>query len=158
MNSGEIVIRPARTEDWESAMEMVWKTFLVFEAPEYDEEGTKHFLEFITGQQLFEMFKIGEYPVWVALDKERIVGVGSLRAKSHISLLFVDKDYQKRGIGRELVKAMQEHAIKDGQVRITVNASPYGEAFYHKIGFIDAGIKKETDGIIYTPMVLLSRV
>ncbi len=155
----EIVIRRASVEDWEPAMEMVWKTFLKFEAPDYGEEGMKNFLDFISGEQLFQMFSVGEYPVWIAVcesdGREEIVGVASLRAGNHISLLFVEERHQKQGIGKKLVKAMQEHIISLGRVKMTVNSSPYGEGFYHKLGFLDTEKRKQTDGIIYTPMILL---
>ena len=38
--------------------------------------------------------------------------------------------------------------------QVTVNASPYGVAFYHRLGFRDIRPQEERDGIIYTPMIL----
>lgn len=35
---------------------------------------------------------------------------------------------------------------------MTVNASPYGVPFYHKIGFRNLGEERQRDGILYTPM------
>lgn len=165
MFEGGFRIAKAELNDWEPAMEMVWKTFLKFEAPEYGEEGVKNFLDFISGQQLYQMFMLGEYPMWIALEeaddipkKRKIVGVGSLRAGNHISLLFVDEDYQRRGIGKMLVKTMQAHSATQGKIKLTVNSSPYGEDFYHKLGFMDTEKKLRTDGIIYTPMVLMYEI
>jgi predicted GNAT family N-acyltransferase len=43
---------------------------------------------------------------------------------------------------------------QNGQKRLTVNASPYGVGFYHRLGFRDLGSEKQQDGIIFTPMVL----
>lgn len=154
----EFTIRRANVEEWEAAMELVWKTFLKFEAPVYSQEGSDNFLNFISGEKLYQMFLIGEYLVWVALADEKIVGVGSLRAGSHISLLFVDEEYQLKGIGKALVRVMQEHCEEQGSVKLTVNASPYGEAFYHKLGFMDAKEQQQTDGILYTPMMLLEKI
>lgn len=158
MEKEQYVIRRALAEEWEPAMELVWRTFLKFEAPEYSEEGKNAFLEFISGDKLYQMFLIGEYPMWVALDGERIVGVATIRTARHISLLFVDEAYHRRGIGTLLVKALQENCMAEGDIKLTVNASPYGEAFYHSLGFMDTEPKKMTDGIIYTPMILLERV
>ena len=36
--------------------------------------------------------------------------------------------------------------------RVTVNSSPYGVEFYHKLGFRDLRPQEKRDGIIYTPM------
>ena len=151
-------VRKAKPEEWETAMELVWKTFLKFEAADYGEVGTKNFLEFISGEQLYKMFLNGDYVVWVALNGSKIVGVSSLRAGSHISLLFVDESYQRMGVGRLLIKTMQESLTENGSVKLTVNSSPYGEEFYHKLGFTDVKERQSTDGIICTPMILLKRI
>lgn len=88
-----------------------------------------------------------------AYDGERMVGMITLRNQMHISLLFVDKAYHFRGIGKMLIRQMAVFAKKEfGSSRMTVNASPYGVPFYHKLGFCDVGPQKCEDGIIYTPM------
>ena len=85
----------------------------------------------------------------------KIVGIISLRNKTHISLLFVDKYYHKRGIGRALIVSLSKYVKAEiGQNRITVNASPYGVDFYHRLGFQDIEPEKQQDGIIFTPMFL----
>ena len=60
MADSSLVIRRALPEEWEEAMELVWKTFLKFEADEYGPEGTKSFLDFISGDKLYKMFLIGK--------------------------------------------------------------------------------------------------
>lgn len=155
---GNVTVERAAVEDWEEAMEVVWQTFLKFEADVYSEEGTANFLDFISSDFLYKMFLLGDYHAWVAKDEEDIVGFGSLRSGNHISLLFVREEYQKRGIGKELIRAMQKDCIQRGVVTLTVNASPYGVPFYHKLGFMDLDEVKETDGIIYTPMELLNEI
>lgn len=154
----DILIFPASEEEWEPAMELCWKTFLKFEAPVYSEEGVKNFLSFISGDQLHQMFLNGDYKIWVAKSGGEIIGVGSLRAASHISLLFVAEEYQHMGVGRRLVKRMQDSLPRRNGCKLTVNSSPYGEGFYHKLGFMDSDKEQKTDGIIYTPMVLLERL
>lgn len=157
MNPG-LVISKAQISDWEPAMELCWRTFLKYEACDYSKEGVENFLLFISGQQLFKMFEAGEYQMWVCKENDRIVGVGTLRANSHISLLFVDSDYHRQGIGKALITTMQEDRLRFGEVKLTVNASPYGVPFYTKVGFEKADDMKSTDGILYTPMILLRRV
>ena len=79
----------------------------------------------------------------------------TLRDSKHISLLFVDEKYHRRGIGRALMKYLTEYMVKEMGIRqVTVNASPYGVGFYHKLGFRDLRPEEQKDGIIYTPMEL----
>ena len=153
-----IVIAPAREDEWEEAMEVAWRTFLRFEAPEYTQEGADRFLEFISGNQLYQMFLCGEFKVMVAKERERIVGIAALRAGCHISLLFVDEKYHKMGIGRRLVAALQQTYLADGCVQLTVNSASYAIGFYEKLGFVKTDDMKTADGITYLPMRCMVRI
>lgn len=149
----QYTLRKGVMSDWEDAMSLAWKTFLKFEATDYEAEGIENFKKFITDSTLLRMFLLGAYPMFVALDEEKIVGLITLRDKKHISLLFVDGDYHKKGIGSALICSMRDY-VKDeyGEKEITVNAAPFAVEFYHKVGFEDTAKVQERDGIIYTPM------
>ena len=89
----------------------------------------------------------------VALDGDRIIGIISLRNNNHISLLFVEENYHKKGIGTKLIQELAKYlTTEEGITRMTVNAAPYAIGFYHKIGFADTDTEQENDGIRYTPM------
>jgi ribosomal protein S18 acetylase RimI-like enzyme len=149
----EYEIRSAYRDDWDDAMALAWKTFLQFEADVYSPEGVKHFQDFITDTTLHRMFVMGAYQMFVAVDKGKIVGMITLRNSTHISLLFVDEKYHRRGIGRALIECLTQYlATEMGVSYVTVNAAPYGVDFYHKLGFQDIRPEEEKDGIIYTPM------
>ena len=146
-------IRRAYQGEWDDAMDLAWRTFLRFEADVYSEEGIRNFEDFITDTTLHKMFLAGIYKLFVALDSGKIVGMITLRGRSHISLLFVDEKYHRQGIGRALIVYLQEYLQAERTAdRMTVNAAPYGVAFYHKLGFQDIRPEEEKDGIRYTPM------
>ena len=146
-------IRSAYRDEWQDAMALAWRTFLRFEADVYTPEGVKNFENFITDSTLHRMFIMGTYQLFVALHQGKIVGMITLRDSLHISLLFVDEAYHRRGIGRALVKHLTEYLLAEvGADHVTVNASPYGVPFYHKMGFRDLRPEESRDGIIYTPM------
>lgn len=148
-------IRFVNSDEWEEAMELAWKTFLEFEGDVYPPEGIRSFEDFITDSTLKRMFIMGAYQVMAAYDNKKMVGMISLRNETHISLLFVDRCYHRRGIGRALVSRISGYVKEEiGKNRITVNASPYGVSFYHRLGFQDMEPEKQRDGIIYTPMLL----
>ncbi|MBR6771056.1 MAG: GNAT family N-acetyltransferase [Lachnospiraceae bacterium] len=148
-------IRMAYKEEWEDAMSLAWKTFLRFEAQDYGAEGVKSFEDFITDHTLYRMFLMGVYQMFVAFYGDTMVGLISLRSDSHISLLFVDADHHRQGVGRALIDRLCEYLRTEmGISRVTVNASPYGVGFYHRLGFTDLGQEQVADGIRYTPMEL----
>ena len=147
------VIRFASREEWEEAMGLAWKTFLEFEADVYPPEGVRSFEDFITDSGLRRMFDMGAYQMISAFDHGRMIGMITLRNEMHISLLFVDSHYHMRGVGRALIGKMADYVKQElGKKRLTVNSSPYGVGFYHRVGFKDLGPEKQQDGIIYTPM------
>ncbi len=146
-------IRNAYREEWQDAMALAWKTFLRFEADVYSPEGVKNFENFITDSTLYRMFVMGAYQMFVAVEHSRLVGMITLRDTTHISLLFVDEAYHRQGIGRRLIGYLADYLRTEvGAERVTVNSSPYGVGFYHKMGFRDIRPEETKDGIIYTPM------
>jgi Acetyltransferase (GNAT) family. len=85
-----------------------------------------------------------------AYRDNKLVGVIATRNDHHhIGLLFVDKSYQRKGIGRQLIQHILD--MKDEEP-ITVNSSPYAHEFYKKLGFLDTSEEQITNGVRYYPM------
>lgn len=148
-------IRKAKEEDWDDAMELAFRIFLKYEADEYGKEGTDHFASFVTDNTLKKMFLLGEYRLFLAERKKEIIGLISTRNGNHISLLFVDDRYHRRGIGSALIGYLVNFLkFTTDFHKVTVNAAPYGIPFYHTIGFKDMGPLEKKDGISFVPMEL----
>lgn len=146
-------IRFAKHDEWEEAMGLAWKTFLEFEGNDYSPEGIRSFEDFITDSGLKRMYIMGAYQMLAAFCEGRMIGMITLRNEVHISLLFVDKQYHRKGVGKALIFALAKYVKEEiGKTVLTVNASPYGVGFYHRLGFLDVGPQKQQDGIIFTPM------
>ena len=149
----EYHIRHLPGKDWDLAMQLAWDTFLMYEAPDYEPEGSRHFHEFVKGSELKNMFAMGEYRAWGAYDDEDVlVGILGIRKHWHISLLFVESRLHHQGIATRLLKQAFTEARSEGVETLTVFSSPYAVPFYHRIGFTDTDHEKTTDGIRYTPM------
>lgn len=81
------------------------------------------------------------------------MGVVATRQPCHISLLFVDKEHHRQGIGRELLSTITSFYKEAGVNReMTVNSSPYAVEIYHKLGFMDTDTEQLVNGIRFTPM------
>lgn len=146
-------IRWAVPADWQQTMNMIWKTFLRFEAADYTEEGIANFRDFITDGKIYKMFLQGSYLMMVALDKGKIIGQISVRNRNHISLLFVDEAYHKKGVGRGLISAMGEYLKRENhEIYMSVKAAPYAVGFYRRIGFHICSPEEEYSGIRVTSM------
>ena len=148
-------IRKAMEKDWDVAMELAFKIFLKYEAEEYGQEGTDHFVSFVTDSTLKKMFLQGDYKLFLAETAEEIIGLISVRNGNHISLLFVDDKYHRKGVGSALITYLADYMkLTTDFSKVTVNAAPYGIPFYHSIGFQDMGPMIKKDGISFVPMEL----
>ena len=113
-------IRWAHESEWAPAMKMIWRTFLKYEGKDYTEEGIRNFFDFITDDDLYTAFLKGDYQMMVAVAGSRIVGAGTIRNKNHLSLLFVDEEYQRKGIGKAIINGLCRY-LKEELPETTIN-------------------------------------
>lgn len=129
----------------QEALDLALRVFMAYEAPDYNAEGIQNFREFVGNQQ-----KTDALAMYGAYLGDRLVGMGATRdGGRHISLLFVEPAYHRRGIGKRLANTMRR---KCPEKIITVNSSPYAVEIYKKIGFEATDNELINDGIRYTPM------
>ena len=146
-------IRWAKKEEWKPAMLMIWKTFIKFEGADYTEEGIRNFYDFISDDGLYQMFLQGNYQLMVAVAAGRIIGAGSLRNCNYLSLLFVDEEYHRKGVGRALIKRLSDYLYTEmGENKMVLRAAPYAVDFYRRLGFQSVRGEEEYSGIRVTLM------
>jgi len=143
-----IKIRKLTESDLPNALELAWRVFSEFEAPDYSAEGVAEFKKYIAVHAFSDKVKKGEIEIFGAFDRERIVGVIAMREPPHISLLFVAKAYHRRGIARRLFNAVNTKGND-----ITVNSSPYAVEAYKRLGFIPTNTEQTLNGIRFIPMI-----
>lgn len=77
------------------AMELVWRVFQEFEAPDFGPEGVDAFRRYIRAEDMADRLRSGELRLWGDWKGRVLQGVLALREtgsqQSHISLLFVDR-------------------------------------------------------------------
>lgn len=147
-----IVIEPVKTlEHIMEAMALVKRVFMEFEAPDYEQKGIDFFLDYINENAMEQRIKNGEIAVWSATVDYVLVGVVAMRPPNALSLLFVDRDWHRKGIARR----MFEHALayQKNDAPVTVNSSPYAVEAYRRIGFTETGPEETAFGMRFQPMV-----
>ena len=139
-----MIIRKINENEVENAMELAWKVFLKYEAPDYSKDGIKEFQKAINDKEF-----INNLEIFGAFKDEELLGIIAIRNKNHISLFFVDERYHKQGIGRKLYNYACS-INKDGY--FTVNSSPYAKKVYEHLGFISNDGEKVVNGIRFFEM------
>ena len=71
-------------------------------------------------------------------------------------LLFVDSDFHRRGISRELLRRALDICCENRPdlSEVSVNSSPFAIPVYQKLGFQITGPEQTVNGIRFQPMVL----
>ncbi len=133
--------------------QLIKKVYDEFVAKDYSNEGNVIFYDWISPNKIAER-QSENNSLWVASEDNMIVGMIEIKNNNHISLLFVEKTYQGRGIAKVLVKEALEYCKKVDRNLETysVNASPFSIPIYEKLGFKAIKEIQETNGIIYLPM------
>lgn len=153
-----VTYRPLTRSDLAAARLLMIEVFNRFNAGGYTRQGRESFYSFISLNHLMQGLDQG----WIcygAYRQEELIGVLLMSTPNHISELFVGADYQKQGIGSELMRLGEAQARKDPRFfgQISVNASEYARRFYLKHGFTDIAPLRTQDGIRYQPMCKICR-
>ncbi len=76
---------------------------------------------------------------FIAILDDKIVGTARLHKNNEkegqIRYLAVEKEYQKMGIGKKLMKNIEMHSINLGLESIILNARKTAEDFFEKLGY-----------------------
>ena len=137
-------IRIIKKEEMEKALQLVWKTFLEYEAPDYTKEGIEEFKKTIDNKTWIE-----EKQFVGAFEDDKILGVIATKDMSHIALFFVDGNYHRKGIGKKLYQKAKELNTKGF---FTVNSSPYAKEVYEHLGFEAISEEQNVNGLRFIPM------
>lgn len=142
-----IIIREMNKNEIDIVRKLVLDTFIEFEAPDYSEEGIQSFKDFIFDDEKFLNLKINVIEI-----EDKIVSMIAIRNRTHIALLFTNRDFHKKGLARKLFNDFKS-SLKDGD-KITVNSSPYAVEVYKKLGFEIVEPEQTVDGIRFTKMMM----
>ena len=140
----------------EKALELVWRVFEQCSKADYEEMGVRTFEHFIRRESMEESMDSGEMVFFGAYESNRLVGVVAMRSGFNVSLLFVEKAYQRRGVAWRLLRRAVAYCVEQNvKLRhITVNASPNGVPAYLAMGFYPMSEEQKKDGMRFTPMRL----
>ncbi|WP_335970803.1 GNAT family N-acetyltransferase [Fusobacterium polymorphum] len=143
-----IEIKQLVNNEKDEALLLAKRVFLESEDESYSEQGIETFCNFVDNKKITKSFK-----VYGAFEDNVLKGIiATDRRKRHISLFFVDKVSQGKGIGKKLMSII----IDDNENSfITVNSSRYAVSIYQNLGFIKTEEEKEQDGLKFTPMKLI---
>jgi len=148
MNTGEEV----------EVVNLVARSFNEFIAPDFPDEGIEEFFNYANPRALIKRSE-GNHFVLVAEAEGAIASMIEIREMRHVSMLFVDKAYHRRGIAKELFSAALDRIKSESRPpkKVTVHSSRFALPFYESLGFVRTEAEKIIHGVIHIPMALVLR-
>ncbi|WP_167614095.1 GNAT family N-acetyltransferase [Maribellus sediminis] len=133
-NSNTITISAASAMDVEAILALFVDTINTVCAKDYTPEQRA---VWTAGAQNTERWlkKLEQHYFIVARLEETLVGFASLE-NNYIDFLFVHKDFQNRGIARNLYKGLLQKAFETNVETLTSDVSLTARPFFEKMGFV----------------------
>lgn len=75
---------------------------------------------------------------FIACNQGNIVGFGTLTPDGEISNMYIHKDFQRQGIGSQILKMLEQTAAEQGISTLFLYSSITSESFYRKHKYITA--------------------
>lgn len=141
------MIKKITSNEYNNLRELVKRVFDSCVAKDYDENGKEEFYKFVNSNE-----KLDSLDIWGYYIEDRLIGViGTRDDISHISLFFVDTEFQRHSFGKKLLQTVVEASKSEV---ISVNSAPCSVNAYKYMGFVATDSAIETNGIKYIPMEL----
>lgn len=127
-----IEIREFKDQDALEASNLIRKTLSEENSKFYPKPVIKFMVGEFTPKFLVELSKEREF--FVAIEKSNIIGTITL-IKDYIGTVFVNPDYQGKGIGTKLMETIENLAKERKIEKLRLNSSINAVDFYEKLGY-----------------------
>ncbi|MFI5323811.1 MAG: GNAT family N-acetyltransferase [Thermodesulfobacteriota bacterium] len=150
-----VTLRPLLSGEEIEVCNLVARSFNEFVAPDFGEDGIEEFFNYSNPRALRKRSEDDHF-VLVAEAEGVIAGMIEIKEMRHVSMLFVDKAFHRRGIAKNLLNAALDRMKSNGRPpeKVAVHSSRFAVPFYEKLGFVRTEEEKIIHGIIHISMAL----
>lgn len=131
----QMTIRRAKINDLEEVLTIFSETIKSTCKRDYSEEQIKVWVSSINDKEKWKNKIINQFFIVVEFEN-RMVGFGSLEKGDYIDLMYVHKDYLRKGIANRIYQKLKEEAQKNGNKELTSDVSKTARSFFEKAGFV----------------------
>ena len=147
-------ISKATVVDAKAISELISPLVVKYILPTCSGDGVKILLESMNAQSITGYIESG-YCYFKAIEQDELIAVIGVRDNSHLYHLFVNENYQGKGIAATLWAVAMKESLSQGNSGVfTVNSAVNAAGLYRKLGFIEQSGIRERGGIKDIPMQL----
>jgi N-acetylglutamate synthase-like GNAT family acetyltransferase len=128
----EIRYIPYKTNYFDQVRSLILGTIDQLNSKDYDPSTISIMRSWQSAERLTRKFSEGKY--FLALDQDKVVGIGGL-VGNEVCTMFVHPEYNGLGIGREILKNIENVARDSHLDKIALSSTITAEAFYTSCGF-----------------------
>jgi histone acetyltransferase (RNA polymerase elongator complex component) len=120
---------------------------------DYSIEIIQKMIDTLTCEKLVAIAKDPQRIILVAVNNSQVVGSASLY-EDNVRLMFVDPDFQHKGIGTQLLQIIEKVAKEKGIAKLSLKSSLPAEGFYQGFGYLSERRESTPD---MGPVILMSK-
>jgi len=95
----------------------------------------------------------------IAREGSKIIGFGSLENNEYLDLLYVHKDYQKKGVAKKLLSYLEKKAEINRTEKLTSDVSTTAKSFFEKNGYkVIKEQKNEINNVVLANFKMIKKV
>jgi GNAT superfamily N-acetyltransferase len=135
-----MIIQRFQTSQAEEVAELIKRNLLEITSQYYSPEYVASLIDHHSPVQLSKNTET--HYIFVAMEHDKAVGTGSLanlgtpeNPSYYGTAIFVALEFHRKGIGRQIMRRVEEKALELGAAKITVRAAVNARQFYEKLGY-----------------------
>jgi len=144
-----LTLRKAQLTDVDAIRQLFFETITGINSKDYSPDQISIWSA-SAGNSIRWMQRITQYHFIVATHERNIVGFAALTPEGEFDCLYVHKNFQRSGIGQQLLEAIQQEADKRGLPLITSDVSITAKPFFERNGFQQVKVnRKKRNGMVF---------
>lgn len=130
----EVTLQIASTEHADGISVVIRDAIKRINAKDYPPSEIDRLMLNFTSDKVLEL--IGKRLTLVAMSGGIVIGTGALQG-TEVKSVFVSPDWNGKGVGTALIKALEEHALRHGYEILDVSSSLSATGFYEALGYLE---------------------
>lgn len=138
------------------ALHLVWEVYVSDVAPLLKPEAVAGFQQFIRYENIAPRIRGGEITLFGAFEGRELCGVSGIDRRGNILLLYIRKNWQRRGVGRQLMQAMYQYCAQVLVItRMMMRVFPSAATAMNHLGLRDTAPVQTVGPEVFIPMELM---
>ncbi len=129
-----IKFRQAKCDDLEEMQELFVGTVKNTCRNDYNENQINAWITSVKNKEKWQSILANQHVLIAEID-EKIIGFGSLKNGNYIDVLYIHKNFIRKGIATLIFKKLKEKSLKFGFDRLTADVSKTARPFFENKGF-----------------------